>query len=212
MATIHITLEIVIHIWRNKMKTFCIIFLLLNTYNIFAQEGTMVGSSFKPYIIEVYFDEGTGAIQFKTSRGGTLYNVDLTSYYIDTYSYDLYDNAKRLPIGFGIDNPTVSSKSTKFYSETAFTVEKTAGLLDTDGGNNDSVCVNICFATDYSTPAPSTLFASDIWVKSVSTGDFNTSFQDATVPANSWVWLRTSNKAGTVSQLSFTVHAKYDNK
>lgn len=71
-------------------------------------------------------------------------------------------------------------------------------------GTSPSVTFSVRYGTDLSA-AGTEVVTSGITVTNTTTGLSTTSFNNATVPANNYVWLTTSATSGTVTQLAVTL-------
>lgn len=103
----------------------------------------------------------------------------------------------------GIENPGSSENIALFFTDDAITVTQ---VNDVCRGSSPSVTWNIFHDTARDSGTPNSLFSSDRTTTSLS-GAETTSFNDASIPAGSWVWFRTSATSGTVGE--FTVSLEY---
>ena len=106
-----------------------------------------------------------------------------------------------------IDTPVSGDDFTMFHTEEAITVKILRAVLV--GSSTPSVTVDIHHSTDRSA-AGNALTASGEVVTSVTTGTDVTSFNDATIPADSWVWVDIDAQSGTVLSASITLHYTVD--
>jgi hypothetical protein len=100
-----------------------------------------------------------------------------------------------------IESPTSSEDIGLFYTDVAITVTKLAEALR---GTSPSVTFQINHNSNRSAGSPNTLFSSDRTATST-TGATTTTFNDATIPAGSWVWITTSAMSGTVAEINITL-------
>jgi len=100
-----------------------------------------------------------------------------------------------------IEDPTSSEDITICRFNEAVTITKVVGVVV--GSSTPSVTINPKHHTDRSN-AGNALFSSAQAVTSTTTGDIDTSFSDATIPADSFLWLETTAKSGTVDELNIT--------
>ena len=106
------------------------------------------------------------------------------------------------PKSITLTNPTNSEKLLLFYTDAELTVAQIRSVLI--GTSTPSVTFSIRYGTDVS--ATGTEVVSDgITCTNTTTGLSTTSFNNATVPANNYVWLTTSATSGTVTQLAVTL-------
>jgi hypothetical protein len=103
----------------------------------------------------------------------------------------------------GIETPSSSENIALFFTDDAITITQ---VNDVCRGTTPSVTWNIAHATTRNNGTPNELFSSDRVTTSL-TGAETTTFNDATIPAGSWVWLTTSATSGTVDE--FTVSLEY---
>jgi hypothetical protein len=106
------------------------------------------------------------------------------------------------PKALTIINPTDSEKVPLFFTAGSITFAQIRSLVK--GSSSPSVTFSIRYGTDFS-QAGTEVVTSGITVTSTTTGLSTTSFNNATVPANSWVWLTTSATAGTVNALNVSL-------
>ncbi len=105
-------------------------------------------------------------------------------------------------------NPTSSDDFTIGYIEAAFTISKMRAVL-ANGSSTPSVTYKVFHDPDRGAAGNAVVTAGNT-VTSVTTGDEETSFNDATIPAGSWVWLETTAKSGTVPAFHLTILGTYD--
>lgn len=132
----------------------------------------------------------------------TLTNKDHTS----------QTNKRRLHWSMTIEDPVAADDISWFRHESAFTV--TEMNITTVGSSTPSVTVDVRHHTDRSnagnalitTPTASTAAANS----AETTGHVITSFNDATVPLDSIVWIEFDAKSGTVDEVNITIYATED--
>jgi len=100
-----------------------------------------------------------------------------------------------------VEDPTSSEDITICRFNEAVTITKVIGVVV--GSSTPSVTINPKHHTDRSN-AGNALFSSAQAVTSTTTGDVDTSFSDATIPADSFLWLETTAQSGTVDELNIT--------
>ena len=103
------------------------------------------------------------------------------------------------PRNIAILAPTASENITLFFTTQALTISKIAHVIR--GGT--SVTFTVRHASTRS--ATGTEVVTGGTVASSTTGATITSFNNASIPANSWVWITTSAVSGTVNELSVSV-------
>lgn len=108
--------------------------------------------------------------------------------------------------GCVVESPTSSEDITLFHTEKAITVQIMRAVMV---GSSPSVTWTIRHNTDRSA-AGQEVVTSGSTTTSTTTGSDITSFNDATIPADSWVWLETTAKSGTVTNMGITLHYTMD--
>lgn len=101
--------------------------------------------------------------------------------------------------------PTSSDSSAIFFTNVAITVTEMEAVLV--GVSTPSVRWTILHDADRSATG-NEVVTGGTTTTSITTGSIVTSFNDATIPANSWVWFETRAKSGTVAELLVTI--QYD--
>ena len=100
-----------------------------------------------------------------------------------------------------IETPTASEDIGLQRFNVPITITKIVGVLT---GDYTSVTINPKFSTDRSA-AGTAVLSSATAITSTTTGTVITSFGDATIPADSFLWLETTAKTGTAGNLELTV-------
>lgn len=100
-----------------------------------------------------------------------------------------------------VEVPSSSENISFFYTDKAITITKAAYAVR---GSSPSVTIDVHHSTDRSSGSPNELFGTNVAVTST-TGTTNTTFNDATIPAGSYVWLITSATSGTNAELTITL-------
>lgn len=109
------------------------------------------------------------------------------------------------PLSMGLENPTASENKYLFFTPVAVTI--TAVRMVLVGSSTPSVTMNIKHSTDRSDATPNSLWTVDEVITNVTTGDAGAAFDDATIPANSYVWFVTTAQSGTVTE--FDLYGTY---
>ena len=78
-----------------------------------------------------------------------------------------------------------------------------------NGTTTPSVTWTIRFNSDVSATGTEVV-TSGTTTTSISTGSIVTSFNNASIPANSWVWIETTAQSGTVPQMNVTLQFTED--
>lgn len=107
------------------------------------------------------------------------------------------------------DSITNGSISGKFCLPYDATLTKVRAIIADDGGANDTAYCNVKFQTNLN-DALNTIWASDSALTNDSTGHVITSFGDATIPAESWIYITVSDVGGTVTQINIVLRGRYD--
>lgn len=127
-----------------------------------------------------------------TSDTQTLTNKDLTS----------QNNTFHKEKSITIEDPSDSEDISMFFTNKAITVTEMRAVLV--GSSTPSVTWTIRHGTDRSATGAEVV-TSGTTTTSVSTGSDVTSFNDATIVADSHVWLETTAQSGTVDELHITI-------
>lgn len=106
-----------------------------------------------------------------------------------------------------IEAPTNAENVGMWYTPVAITVSSVESVLV--GSSSPSVTFNIAFGSDRT--SGTNVFTSGRTVTSTTTGlNSNSSFNDATIPAGSFIWVTTSAQSGTVTQIELTINYTED--
>jgi len=106
-----------------------------------------------------------------------------------------------------VESPSSSEDISMFYADEAITISKIVAVLV--GSSTPSVTWTIRHHTDRSNAGNEVVTGGTV-TTSTTTGSVVTSFNDATVPADSFVWLKTTAQSGTVGQINITVFYRQD--
>jgi len=103
-------------------------------------------------------------------------------------------------------NPTSADTIDVWQTPVAITITSLKAILR---GTSPSVTYNIAFGTNIQ--SPTAVFTADITCTSVTTGCSNSSgFNDATIPAGSFIWIYTTAASGTIRSIAFTINYTED--
>lgn len=108
--------------------------------------------------------------------------------------------------GITVLSPTNAEDDSMFFTDVAITITKLVAICT---GTTPSVTWTIRHHTDRSN-AGNEVVTSGTTTTSTTTGSVVTSFNDATIPADSYVWLETTATSGTVDSFSVTAKYTYD--
>jgi hypothetical protein len=102
--------------------------------------------------------------------------------------------------------PTSADTVDVWQTPVAITITSLKAILR---GSSPSVTYNIAFGTNIQ--SPTAVFTADITCTSVTTGCSNSSgFNDATIPAGSFIWIYTNASSGTIRSIAFTINYTED--
>lgn len=119
-------------------------------------------------------------------------------------------DARKIMIPFTVDSIADVTEYGMFHTDEAITIQKVIAVHEGTGLSTPSVVLDIRHSTDRSA-AGNQLETSSFTITSSTTGDsFNSGFEDATVPANSWIWVESSSASGTTDNLLIQIYATYD--
>ncbi len=119
----------------------------------------------------------------------------------------LHSHAVKQRLRLTIENPDGSEDITMGFTEVAITVSEMRAVLI--GSSTPSVTWKIRHHSDRNN-AGNAVVTAGTTTTSTTTGSDVTSFDDATIPADSFIWLETTAKSGTVTELHVTVVATED--
>lgn len=108
---------------------------------------------------------------------------------------------ERISKAIAVESPTSSERIHMFFTDKAITIRKMTAVLK--GSSTPSVTWTLRFSTDASAAGTEVVTAGTT-TTSTTTGSVVTTFTDDTIPANSFVWLETTAKSGTVDLLLLT--------
>ncbi len=186
--------------------------LLTGTNKLQFQSGALsVGnSSTDDGIISFGYTTNKEVVSVSTpsSGYGHLYaKNDGTVHYINSSAVDYnLTQSKSNSKGFFLEAPTSSEAVDMWQTPVDITVTSLKAILR---GSSPSVTYNIKFGSNIT--SATSVFTSDITCTSVTTGCSNSSgFNDATIPAGSFIWIVTTAASGTISSIGFTLNYTED--
>jgi hypothetical protein len=103
---------------------------------------------------------------------------------------------------FTIESPSASEDITLWRTNADITI---TGIHTVSLGTTPSITYTIRFASDRSVTGTEVV-TSGSTTTSTTTGDTVSSFDNATIPGGSWIWIETTAQTGTVDQISFTIN------
>jgi hypothetical protein len=155
-----------------------------------------------------YFAEETDHINTPAAGNAELWvrnDAVQSLVFTDDAGTDLVLNT-RLTKSITVENPTASENISMFYTNVAITVTQITAVII----GSTSVSFDIEHGTSRATATGTGVIGTDDVADSTTTGNITTTFNDATIPADSFVWLSTSALSGTPSQLMVTVEYTED--
>jgi hypothetical protein len=105
-------------------------------------------------------------------------------------------------------SPTTATDQTIMYTHSAITVTQLAAVIN-GGASTPSITYTIRFDADRSA-AGTEVVTSGSTVTSASTATTVTSFNDATIPANNWIWMEIDAQSGTTPELCVSLEYTID--
>jgi len=132
----------------------------------------------------------TGTLTLPTSTGTIALTSDIPT---------LTETSKSLTV----ELPTASEDISMFFTSEAVTITKMAAVL-TAGDGSESVTWTVRHSTDRSATGNEVVTGGTA-TTSLTTGSIVTSFNDATIPANSFVWFETTAMANNPASINITV-------
>lgn len=147
-----------------------------------------VGAGQDDYVLT--YDNGTGEISLEAAAGG--------------------GGAAEETFMLTIDNVTDGMDYGIVYFDAAFTVSEIRAVHVGSGLSSPDVSIEIFHSTDRSA-AGNAVETTPMVITSETTGNsFTSGFEDATIPADSWVWIETSSTSGTTGNLEVVLRGDYD--
>jgi len=98
--------------------------------------------------------------------------------------------------------PTGSEELTLFFTKRAITIKQITSVVR---GTSPSLTFTIRHNTDRSATGAEVVTGGTT-VTNTTTGSVVTSFNNASIAANSWVWIENTAKSGTVDEFHVSVH------
>ena len=147
--------------------------------------------------------DATGDIYYRNS-GGVLTRLGIgTTGQLLTVASGLPSWATRPVVkSMTLPSPTNTDDISLFFTDTAITITKMVAVLI--GSSTPSVTWTIRYASDRSATGTEVV-TSGTTTTSTTTGSVVTSFNSASIPANSFVWLEVTAVSGTVDSLNVSI-------
>ena len=108
-----------------------------------------------------------------------------------------------------LESPTGAEDITMFFTNRAITITEMRAVLSL-GTTTPSITWTIRHHASDRSNAGAEVVTGGTETTSVTTGSDVTAFDDATIPADSWVWLETSSQSGTTPEFHVTLIASID--
>lgn len=191
---------------------------LNNQIGVWTGDGTIEGQTALTYngttftMTPAINAGGATSFEIPNGAGGTTVNatgeicVDSTS-----RTFNFYDGTVEAVINpvqsktITLTDPSATEDITMFYTDDAITVTKMVFVIT----GSTSATTTIRHHTDRNN-AGNEIVTGGTVANSTTTGNVVTSFNDATIPADSFVWLETTALSGTPTSLSVTVFYRQD--
>lgn len=178
---------------------------------------TQAGSGGSPWILTraTDFDNGDNGdgitevesgvlipVQEGTLNGKTLWRLATTgAITIDTTSltFERVDRVSRKPT-LSFENPSTTEDLDLFFTDVPITITRLRSVIK--GTSTPSLTWQIRHDTNRSAAGTQVV---SVTTTNTTTGENTTTFDDATIPADSWVWFETSASGGSLSAFGITV-------
>ena len=165
-------------------------------------------------INDTHIDWGTGANQVSgadvpLADAGAFFATDNVEDALQQVVPIATNGAKKSFI-LTIDDVADSMDYAIAFVDAAFTITEVRAVHAGTGLSTPDIDVDIRHSTDRSA-AGNQVETSNFAITSSTTGNsFTSGFEDATVPANSWIWIETSSQSGTTDNLEIVIIGTYD--
>jgi len=133
------------------------------------------------------------ALVTRSGKGSPLTNAEIDG------NMDKLATSKVETRSVTIENPSYDEDITLFYTTKALTVLSVRAVVK---GSSPNITYSIKSASDRSAGSPTVNVNAEV-VTNTTTGA-NATLANANIAANTWVWLTTSAKSGTVTSLNIT--------
>lgn len=172
---------------------------------VFSTSPTISGATLQGVI------NGGGATSMEAPNGAGGTTVDVAGEYtVDTTAetFNFHSGTAERVLsykqskGATIESPSASEDIGLFFTEDAITISSIRAVLV--GSSTPSVTWTIRHSTDRSATG-NEVVTSGTTTTSTTTGSNVVSFNDATIPASSFVWFETTAQSGTVDQIELTL-------
>lgn len=173
--------------WKNTSGTTITITLTTGSAGSFAFLGSATGLASTP----------AGTTEYIMAR----YHATDDRWYVIAYS-----GYETVPVvvhskSIGIESPTNAEDISIFYTDVAITITK---MVAVHVGSSPSLTWTVRHSTDRSATG-NEVVTGGTTTTSITTGSVVTSFNDATIPANSFVWLESTASSGVITSFNLTL-------
>lgn len=123
-----------------------------------------------------------------------------------TWAAPILNTSPTLIKSITIESPTASENFTMFFTSEAITITRITAILR---GVTPSVTWTVRHSIDR-TLSGNEVITGGTTTTNVTTGQPITSFDDATVPASSFIWIETTGISGTINELNLSIEYTVD--
>lgn len=179
---------------------------------VFAGANLSSGTATLGTVVGAVDAGGATSVEIPNGAGGTTVNatgevcIDSTS-----RTFNFYDGTIEAVVNpimsksITVESPTASEDISMFYTDDAITITKIVFVIT----GSTSVTTTIRHHTDRNNAGNEVVTGGTV-VNSTTTGNVVTSFNDATVPADSFIWLETTALSGTPTSVNVTIFYRQD--
>jgi len=162
---------------------------------------------------KIYRQSNDSEIRFNMSNSAGRHEFDVNA--TGNRKWDLPDESGTLALqsnipfnkSITIESPTGTEDITVWKTTENITITELNSVLL--GSSTPSVTWTLRFASDRSATG-NEVITSGTTVTSTTTGSTETTFNDATIPAGSWIWVETTAQSGTVDSLAISIEYTKD--
>lgn len=159
-------------------------------------------------------DWGTGANQVSgadvpLADAGTYFATDNVEAALQEVAASAANGIKK-SFFLTIDDVADSMDYAVAFVDAAFTITEIRAVHAGSGLSTPDIDVDVRHSTDRSAAGNQVDTTALTVTSSTSGNSFTSGFEDATVPADSWIWIETSSKSGTTDNLELVIIGTYD--
>ena len=144
-------------------------------------------------VLQIHYDDSASTISFEANDLSTTGDISMTDITITGAQHGL-----RWTKSITVEDPTASEDISIGFTEVALTITEMRCVVR---GSTPSSTLTIRHGTDRSATGAEAVTGGTV-VTSESTGSDITSFNDATIVADSFIWLETTAESGTTDEVS----------